>query len=152
MKTLLIITHTPSVNTKKLADAVYEAANLPDFDIEVVAKPIQKAIAEDVLNADGLILGTLENLGYMSGITKDFFDRCYYDLLDKKQGIPYAVYIRAGHDGTATKNALDTINNGLRWQMVQSAVILNGTWQDAFIEQVKTLAMTMAAGLDAGIY
>lgn len=105
-----------------------------------------------VLQADAVILGTTENLGYMSGLTKDFFDRCYYGLLDKKQGMPFAVYIRAGHDGTGSKRAIETINNGLRWQLVQPTLVLKGTWQTQFIDDVATLAMTLAAGLDAGIY
>lgn len=151
-KTLLIIAHAPSPNTKKLAQAAYDGASHPDIDINVILKAPQDTQPEDVLAADALLLGTTENLAYMAGLTKDFFDRCYYQVLEKKQGMPFALYIRAGHDGTGTKLAMQTITTGLRWSWSQEALILQGDWQQEFIEQVKELAMTLAAGLEAGIY
>ena len=151
-KTLLIVAHAPSPNTKKLAQAAYDGASHPDLDINVVLKAPQDTQPEDVLAADALLLGTTENLAYMAGLTKDFFDRCYYQVLEKKQGMPFALYIRAGHDGTGTKLAMQTITTGLRWSWSQEALILQGDWQQEFIEQVKELAMTLAAGLEAGIY
>ena len=151
-KTLLIVAHAPSANTKKLAHAAYAGASHPDLDINVILKLPQDTQPEDVLAADALLLGTTENLAYMAGLTKDFFDRCYYPVLEKKQGMPFALYIRAGHDGTGTKLAMKTITTGLRWEWIQEALILQGDWQEAFTEQVEELAMTLAAGLDAGIY
>ena len=151
-KTLLIVAHAPSPNTQKLAQAAYDGANHPDIDITVILKSPQDTQPEDVLAADALLLGTTENLAYMAGLTKDFFDRCYYPVLEEKQGMPFAVYIRAGHDGTGTKLALKTIITGLRWSWIQEALILQGDWQDSFAEQVEELAMTLAAGVEAGIY
>lgn len=151
-KTLLIVAHAPSPNTQKLAQAAFDGANHSDLDVTVILKSPQETQPGDVLAADALLLGTTENLAYMAGLTKDFFDRCYYPVLDKKQGLPFAVYIRAGHDGTGTKRALQTITTGLRWEWVQQALILQGEWQDVFVEQVAELAMTLAAGVEAGIY
>ncbi len=151
-KTLLIVAHAPSPNTQKLVQAAYDGANNPDIDINVILKSPQDTQPEDVLAADALLLGTTENLAYMAGLTKDFFDRCYYPVLEEKQGMPFAVYIRAGHDGTGTKLALKTIMTGLRWSWIQEALILQGDWQDSFAEQVEELAMTLAAGVEAGIY
>ncbi|WP_367103812.1 flavodoxin family protein [uncultured Psychrobacter sp.] len=151
-KTLLIVAHTPSPNTKKLAQAAYNGANHPDIDISVILKSPQDTQPEDVLTADALLLGTTENLAYMAGLTKDFFDRCYYPVLEKKQGMPFALYIRAGQDGTGTKRAMQTIITGLRWNQIQDTLILKGEWQDEFIGQVEELAMTLAAGVEAGIY
>ena len=151
-KTLLIVAHAPSPNTKKLAQAAYDGANHPDVDINVVMKSPQDTQPEDVLAADALLLGTTENLAYMAGLTKDFFDRCYYPVLEEKQGMPFALYIRAGQDGTGTKRAMQTITTGLRWSWIQDALILQGDWQDEFTEQVGELAMTLAAGVEAGIY
>ncbi|WP_367106767.1 flavodoxin family protein [uncultured Psychrobacter sp.] len=151
-KTLLIVAHTPSPNTKKLAQAAYNGANHPDIDISVILKSPQDTQPEDVLIADALLLGTTENLAYMAGLTKDFFDRCYYPVLEKKQGMPFALYIRAGQDGTGTKRAMQTIITGLRWNQIQDTLILKGEWQDEFIGQVEELAMTLAAGVEAGIY
>lgn len=151
-KILLMVVHAPSANTKRLQRAAYQAVADADIDIELVLKSPQDTQPEDVLAADGLLLGTTENLAYMSGLTKDFFDRCYYPLLEHTQGLPCAVYIRAGHDGTGTKNALMTIATGLRWQWVQPPLILRGEWQEGFIDEVSELALTLAAGLEAGIY
>ena len=151
-KTLLIVAHAPSSNTQKLAQAAFDGANHPDIDINVILKSPQDTQPEDVLAADALLLGTTENLAYMAGLTKDFFDRCYYPVLEEKQGMPFAVYIRAGHDGTGTKLAIQTITTGLRWSWSQEALILQGDWQDSFAAQVEELAMTLAAGVEAGIY
>jgi flavorubredoxin len=152
MKTLLIITHAPSENTAKLASAASKGAGHPDIDVKVICKRPQDTEPEDVLHADGILLGTTENLSYMAGLTKDFFDRCYYPVLEEKQGLPIAVYIRAGFDGTGTRRALETIFTGLRWQLVQPIMVLKGSWQDDFIDEVETLAMTLAAGVEAGMY
>ena len=151
-QTLLIVAHAPSPNTKKLAKVAYDGANHSELDINVILKSPQDTQPEDVLAADALLLGTTENLAYMAGLTKDFFDRCYYPVLEKKQGMPFALYIRAGHDGTGTKLAIKTITTGLRWQWIQEALILQGDWQEGFTEQVEELAMTLAAGVEAGIY
>ncbi|WP_413521308.1 flavodoxin family protein [Psychrobacter glacincola] len=151
-KTLLIVAHAPSLNTKKLAHAAYGGASHPDLDINVILKLPQDTQPQDVLAADAVLLGTTENLAYMAGLTKDFFDRCYYPVLEKKQGMPFALYIRAGHDGTGTKLAIKTITTGLRWEWIQEALILQGDWQEAFTEQVEELAMTLSAGVEAGIY
>ncbi len=151
-KTLLIVAHAPSPNTENLAQAAYKGANHPDIDINVILKSPQDTQPEDVLAADAVLLGTTENLAYMAGMTKDFFDRCYYPVLEEKQGLPFAVYIRAGQDGTGTKLAMKTITTGLRWSWIQDALILKGDWQEEFAEQVEELAMTLAAGVEAGIY
>lgn len=152
IKTLLIVAHAPSPNIKKLAEAAYKGADHPDLEVKVILKLPQDTQPEDVLTADALLLGTTENLAYMAGLTKDFFDRCYYPVLEQKQGLPFAVYIRAGQDGTGTKRAMQTITTGLGWEWIQEALILRGEWQEDFTNQVEELAMTLAAGLEAGIY
>lgn len=151
-KTLLIVAHVPSPNTEKLAQAAYKGANNADINVNVIMKSPQETQPDDILTADALLLGTTENLSYMAGLTKDFFDRCYYVVLDHKQGMPFALYIRAGFDGTGTEIAMKTIITGLRWNQIQETLILKGDWQDSFAEQVEELAMTLAAGLESGIY
>ena len=152
MKKLVVIAHAPSPNTTRMVEAVLRGARHPDIEgVETNHVPPLQATAEDVLSADALILGTTENLGYMSGALKDFFDRIYYPCLEKTQAKPFAFYIRAGHDGTGTHRAIDTITTGLRWRCVQEPLLCRGEWNDAFLEQCEQLGMTMAASLEAGI-
>ncbi|MFG6179235.1 flavodoxin family protein [Halomonas sp. THAF12] len=152
MKRLLIVAHAPSPNTRRLREAAERGARHPDIeDVEVVVRPPLEAGPEDVRACDAILLGTTENLGYMSGALKDFFDRCYYPLLEETQGLPCALYIRAGHDGTGTRRAVEGIVTGLRWKWVQEPLTLRGEWQDDFIDQAEELGLYLAAGLDGGI-
>lgn len=151
-KRLLIVAHAPSPNTQRMLDAVIAGARSPDIEnVEVRALPPLKAGPDDVLAANAIILGTTENLGYMSGALKDFFDRIYYPCLEQTQGLAYATYIRAGHDGTGTRRAVETIVTGLRWRAVQEPLICRGAWRDTFADECEELGMAMAAALDAGI-
>ena len=151
-KRLLIVAHVPSPNTTRLMEAVVAGANSPDISgVNAIAKNPFDTTSEDVMAANGIILGTTENLGYMSGALKDFFDRIYYPCLEEKQGTPYALYIRAGHDGTGTRRGVESIVTGLRWKGVQEPLILKGEWQDSFVGSCMELGMAMAAGLEAGI-
>ena len=153
LKQLLIVAHAPSPNTRKLAEAALRGARHPDIEqVETRWLPPLEAQPQDVLQADAIILGTTENLGYMSGALKDFFDRCYYPVLEEKQGLPCALYIRAGMDGTGTRRAVESIITGLRWNWVQAPLTLRGEWQDAFEQQVEELGMYMAAGLDNAVF
>ena len=152
-KTLLIVGHAPSPNTRALRDAVVRGAEAAsDGETRVIAGSPFDFGPDDVRSADGIILGTTENLGYMSGALKDFFDRTYYGVLEDKQGLPYGLYIRAGHDGTGTRRGIEGIVTGLRWRAVAPPVIAHGDWNESFITDVEELGALMAAGLEAGIF
>ncbi len=152
-KTLLVIGHVPSKNTRALRDAVVEGARadgIDDVDVHELS-PFDAGPA-DVLAADAVILGTTENLGYMSGALKDFFDRIYYGVLEEKQGMPYALYIRAGLDGTGTMRAVSSITTGLRWKPICDPLLCKGDWDEDFLTQARDLGQLMAAGLEAGVF
>lgn len=152
LKQLLIVAHAPSPNTQQMLAAVLRGARHPDIEgVAVRHVPPLQAGPADVLAADAIILGTTENLGYMSGALKDFFDRVYYPCLEQTQGRPYALYIRAGHDGTGTRRGVETIVTGLRWRAAREPLICRGEYCEAFLAQCEELGMYMAAGLDAGI-
>ncbi len=152
-KQLLVVAHVPSANTLRLAEAVLRGARNPEIDgVAVRHVPPLEAGPADVLGADALVLGTTENLGYMSGALKDFFDRIYYPCMDQTQALPYALYVRAGHDGTGTRRAVETIVTGLRWRAVREPLICRGDWQETFLGEGEELGMFMAAGLEAGIF
>ena len=152
MKQLLIVAHTPSPNTQTLCEQIRLGAERADTDaVEVSTLSAFNTSHTDVLNADAVILFTPENLGYMSGALKDFFDRVYYPCLELTQGLPYATCIRAGHDGTGTKRAIDTITTGLRWKTAQPTLLCKGEFHDQFLTQCHDLGAYMAIALDNGI-
>ncbi len=149
---LLIVSHAPSPNTRRLRDALLAGASESDADnLSVRCVAPLEAGAEVLLAADAVILSTTENLGYMSGALKDFFDRVYYSCLEHTQGMPYALQVRAGNDGSGTCRAVETIATGLRWRAVQEPLICRGEFQEAFVAQCRELGATLAVGLDAGM-
>jgi multimeric flavodoxin WrbA len=152
MKRLLIVAHAPSANTEAMRDSVLAGAREAGDTLDIVLRRPFDAGPDDVLSAQAIILGTTENLGYMSGALKDFFDRIYYPCLEHTQGLPYALYIRAGHDGTGTRRGVETIVTGLRWRAVQEPLICRGEYQPQFLPQCRELGALVAAGLEAGIF
>ena len=151
-KQLLLIAHAPSPNTERMVAAIQKGANNPDVTgVEIRYCPPLEVKPADIISADALILGTTENLGYMSGLMKDVFDRCYYPCLEKTQGKAFTFFIRAGQDGTGTRKAIETITTGLRWRLVQEPLVCKGAFQEEFIGQCEDLGLSMAASLEAGI-
>ncbi len=152
-RTLLLISHAPSANTARMLDAVIRGANHSEItQVDVRSISPLDATSEDITSAQAIIIGTTENLGYMAGLTKDVFDRCYNSCLENTQGLPFTFYIRAGLDGTGTRRALESIATGLRWKLVQAPLICKGEFDEVFINQCEELGMAMAAGLEAGIF
>jgi multimeric flavodoxin WrbA len=152
-KHLLIVAHVPSPNTRALTEALVRGASHPD--VEGVALKVTvplEADVEDVLWANAVILGTTENFGYMSGALKDFFDRIYYPCLDKTEGLPYGLFIRAGNDGSGAKASIERIVTGLRWRLVHAPVIAVGEFKPKYLKHCEVLGMTLAAGLEAGVF
>ncbi|MAA76049.1 MAG: flavodoxin [Salinisphaeraceae bacterium] len=151
-KKILLVDHAPSPNTRKLRDAVLEGARDPEVEeVAIRHVPPLDATPEDVLGCDAIILGTTENLAYMAGAMKDFFDRVYYPVLEETQGLPYGLYVRAGNDGAGTIRAIETIVTGLRWRAVQDPLLCRGEFRDDFIGQARELGLYVAAAVSAGI-
>lgn len=153
MAKLLFLSHTPSVNTESLRDACLKGIQHPEInELELRSMDYISCSIDDVLWAEGIILGTTENFGGIAGLTKDFFERIYYPCLEKKQGTPVAIYIRAGLDGQGTKQGLERILTGLKWKLVHDILILHGAYQESFLKDVEDLGMNFSAGLDARIF
>lgn len=151
-KILLIVAHTPSENTKRMLEAVVKGAADPDIEsVEVrYLRPLETQPG-DINSADAVVIGTTENLGYMAGLIKDVFDRCFYECLENTEGLPFAFYVRAGHDGTGTQRAIESITTGLKWRLVREPLICRGEFQEEFLDQCEDLGLSMAASLEAGI-
>lgn len=152
IKKLLIIAHAPSENTQIMLQAAISGASTSTIEnVEVQSLSPIETQPDDIISANAIIIGTTENLGYMAGLVKDMFDRCYYPCLDKTEGLPFAFYVRAGHDGTGTCRAIESITKGLSWRLVQAPLVCKGGFQPTFIDQCEELGLSMAASLEAGI-
>lgn len=136
-----------------MADAVIRGAtDTAVDDVDVRVRSALEADAADLLWADGFILGTPENFGYMSGAMKYFLDRVYYECIEKVSGRPYALFIRAGNDGTGAINSLRRILIGLAVREVQEPVLIAGDFDETRLADCEQLGLTMAAGLEAGVF
>ena len=152
-KHLLIVYHSQSGTTNTMADAVIKGAKHPDIDgVEVEIRDALEASADDVLWADGLLLGTPENFGYMSGAIKYFLDRIYYPCENKIDGMPYALFVRAANDGTGAISSITRILKGLAVKQIQDPVLIVGDFDDSRLIECEELGMVMAAGLESDIF
>ncbi len=152
-KHLLIVFHTQSGTTSRMADAVIRGASSSDVDgVEVRAVTALEADADDLLWADAFILGSPENFGYMSGAMKYFLDRVFYECVDKINGRPFALFVRAGNDGSGAISSMRRILTGLAVKEVQDPVLIAGDFDESRLSECEELGLTMAAGLEAGVF
>lgn len=152
-KRLLIVYHSATGSTRQMLEAVVAGARDPLIEgIEVCVRGALAANADEVRGAAGILLGTPENFGYMSGALKDFFDRIYYPCLESTQGLPYGLFIRAGNDGQGARTAVERLTTGLRWRAIAPPLIAKGALSAAHLDACTVLGQTMAAGLEAGIF
>ena len=98
---ILVVYHSQTGHTKKMAEAVAKGAGSVK-NVRVVLKKAADAGLEDLIDCDGLAIGTPEYFGYMSGMIKDLFDRTYEEAHTRKEVFkkPYVVFISAGNDGS----------------------------------------------------
>ncbi|MDT3671611.1 MAG: NAD(P)H-dependent oxidoreductase [Aromatoleum sp.] len=150
-KRLLVVFHTQSGNTGRLAEAVVRGARRVD-EIDTIVKRASEAGVDDLLASDGLLLGTPENFGYMSGALKDFFDRTFYPCEGKLTGLPYAVFVSAGNDGSGAVREIGRIALGYGWKLVSDAVIARGSVTDEALADCEALGEALATGISLGIF
>ena len=148
MPRLLIVHHTPSPALHSLLEAVRSGASTPEIEgVEVDVQPALSATASDVLAADGYLLGTPANLGYMSGALKHFFDGVYYPVLDATVGRPYGLYVHGNNDVGGAVASIEKVVTGLRWKPVQAPLEVIGTPTKADLDAAWELGATLAASL-----
>ncbi len=163
MKTLLIVFHSRTGGTRQMAEAALRGAET-ESTVRTRLVPAPDAAGDDVLQADGYIFATPENLAAMAGRMKDFFDRTYYDVLERINGRPYAMLICAGSDGENAVRQIRRIANGWRLRSVADPAIVcthaqtpekilaPKTIDPADLERCKEMGAALAAGLAAGIF
>jgi NAD(P)H-dependent FMN reductase len=147
-KRLLIVHHTPSPHCQEMFEAVLAGATDPEIEgVEVVRRPALTVSAVEMLQADGYVLGTPANLGYISGALKHAFDQSYYQLLDTTRGRPFGLYLH-GNEGTeGAERGVDQITTGLGWMKAVDTVVVSGKPSKDDVEACWNLGATVAAQL-----
>lgn len=163
MKQLLIVWHSRTGASRAMAGAAFEAAGGEEACRPLLLRAGETR-AEDILRADGYIFAAPENLASLSGEMKEFFDRCYYPVLGRIEGRPYALMIAAGSDGEGAARQAARICKGWRLKEAQPPLILNTSAQtpeeilapkvleEAALEKCRELGAGMAVGIGAGIF
>lgn len=148
MPQLLLVHHTPSPAVHAMFDAVHSGATDRQIEgVDVVTRAALEATALDVLGADGYVLGSPANLGYMSGALKHFFDQVYYPCLDSTVGRPYGCYLHGNNDTTGAVRAIETITTGLRWRLASPPLSVVGEPTSQDLDACRELGAVLAAGL-----
>ena len=153
MKHLLIIYHSQSGKTAEMAQAVRRGAMHHEIDsVDVRMRIAADAGPRDLFWCDAVIFATPENFGYMAGAMKDFFDRTFYPCQGHLAGLPCAVVVGAGNDGTGALAALRRIVRGFPLKEVQEPIVCNGPLDEDVVARCEELGAAMAAGLDIGMF
>ncbi|MBE7422429.1 MAG: NAD(P)H-dependent oxidoreductase [Zoogloeaceae bacterium] len=134
-----------------MAEAVLRGARRAT-ETETTMKRAGEATLEDLLACNGLIVGTPENFGTMAGMVKDFFDRTYYPAEGKTVGLPYALFVSAGNDGTGAVTQIDRIATGYGWKRVAEPLIARHEVTGADLAACEELGEAMAGGVALGIF
>lgn len=131
-----------------MVEAVSAGARTDEIEgVEVVSRPALTASAVDVLEADGYLLGSPVNLGYLSGALKHFFDQIYYPCLDETTRRPFGAFLHGNNDAAGALRALESITTGLKWRAVQPPVVVLGEPGKADLEACWELGAVAAAEL-----
>lgn len=158
MKTLLIV-HAghPGGRVAQLVAAALEGvaqvrAELDEDSVQARCVPALQATAADVRAAQGVLLATPEHFGYMAGAMKHFFDTTFYALEPYTVGLPYALLVSAGQDGTGTLASVERIVTGYRWKRVAPPLLVMGEPQATHLAAARELAAGLAAGLAVDVF
>ena len=131
-----------------MLESVLQGARTDEVEgVEVAVVPALTASTVDVLNADGYLLGTPANIGYMSGALKHFFDGIYYPCLEATQRRHYGLYVHGNNDTGGAVRAVESITTGLRWRRARPPVTVVGDVGPADLEACWELGATVAAEL-----
>jgi multimeric flavodoxin WrbA len=150
MATLLLVHHTVSPATQELLEAALSGTSADGLEsVEVDVHPALSATAADVLAADGFLLGTPANIGYLSGAMKYFFDNIYYPCLNAKTGAPYGIWLHGDNDTGGALRAAESITKAMGWKQVHEPVAVTGAVTKQATDAVWDLAATVAASLVA---
>ncbi len=145
---LLVVHHTPSPAVQEILEAVLEGTQADGIEgVEVDVHPALSATASDLLAADGVLLGTPANIGYMSGALKHFFDTVYYPTLEAKHGLPYGYWVHGNNDTEGARRGIESITGALGWVVAAEPLLVTGPVDKVVREAAFELGGTLAATL-----
>ena len=152
-KNVLIVYHSQSGNTEKLARSV-EQGVMKTENTRAVLKRVSDTTAQDIRDCNAMVICSPEYFGYMAGAIKDFFDRTYEELKNdaaiyKKS---YCVVISAGNDGSGALNHIERMCKGYRFKKVKHPIICKGQVTQEMLARCLDLGMTIAEGVRAGVF
>src|ERR1700733_8516930 len=148
MPTLLVVHHTPSPALEAMFEAAVSGARTDEVEgVEVVIRPALTAAAVDVLGADGYLLGTPANIGYMSGALKHFFDGIYYPCLEATRRRPYGLYVHGNQGTEGAVRAVESVWAGLQWRAVRPPAPVPGPPGKPDLEACWELGALLAAAI-----
>lgn len=152
MTRVLLIHHSPTPATRRIADAALAALRLDDLhdlvsdgQLELVETAALEPDIDQVLAADAYVLGTTANFGYISGALKHFFDTVYDRVREPTAGRPFSYWIHGGYDTTGAQRAMEAITTGLGWSLVHEPVVWTGEVQTEQLDRVQEMTATVLA-------
>ncbi len=146
MPRLLFVHHSPSAHVRSLAEAALAGAQQPELvGVEVIERAALEATIEDVLAADGYVLGTTANFGYISGALKHFFDTTFNATHEATQGKPFSYWIHGGYDTTGAEVAMKSITAGYGLRLATGPLVFTGEVASQHTERAFELGATVAA-------
>lgn len=146
MPTLLIVHHTVSPATSEIFDAARSAFDIEELrGLDIVARPALVASPLETLEADGVLLLSPVNIGYLSGALKHYFDQVYYPCLDATKKLPFAAILHSNLDASGALRALDAITTGMAWSQVAQPLVVSGDVDASMRDQIAELAGTVGA-------
>ena len=150
-KSILVIYHSQGGTMKLMAHRLARGA-AKEKNVAIIVKKAVDANLDDLLNCNGLAIGSPEYFGTMAGMIKDFFDRTYEAAQDKTIGLPYIVFVCAGNDGRGALSQIERIAAGYKWEKVQEHIRVVGAPTEQDLVRLEELGQTLAAGVDFGIF
>ncbi len=150
-KNILVIYHSQGGTMKLMAHRLAKGAK-KEKNVTVTFKTAVEANLDDLLNCNGIAIGSPEYFGTMAGMIKDFFDRTYEAAKDKTIGLPFIVFVCAGNDGRGAITQIERIAAGYKWKKVQEHIRVVGPPTEQNLADLEELGQALAAGVDFGIF
>ena len=164
MPTLLVVHHSPTRSLQALTEGVLAGAG--DDALEEVEVVVREALDfargtadhQVLLAADGYVLGTTANFGYMSGALKHVFDSTFLQiggaLADDGSGTagggvtsgrPFGLYVHGRYDTTGAVRSVLSITGALGWKQGYDVLEAMGDVTESDVDAAYELGGTIAA-------